>query len=225
MKLFRNKFIVEQQKEFAEINNKADIIRNNYFVRFPLNLMKTLEMYDAVNSLDLKHWLIDMPYKMIDLSIKQGISPQLLLYGVVEDKITDLGKYLGQNNLNEFISIYNWSGSSDFINYLLKLLVYGDSNNDLVSLQDSKYSSWFATRSLIYEDKDYKNIFKYIALCLSGQLNPELDDFWSEYGKLGRVKVDYGIIKYRVEKDIRNILIKSVFRITCKENDKLLSLL
>jgi hypothetical protein len=49
---------------------------------------------------------------------------------------------------------------------------------------DSKYHLYYRYHpEPTYSIDEWHVIYRYIALCLVGQLNPVLDDFWSSYNK------------------------------------------
>lgn len=203
-------FLLEE-KLFADVNCKEDLIDNGYFITIPLEVIKTIEMPELDNGHYLIHWIVDMPYNIFKFAAKYNVSPQLFFYGVLEDNLNGLGKYLGQNNIEKFIAKYNWSDSDNFIAYLLKLLIYGDPNNKITDPEQAKYSAWFRGNSMIYGPSDYKAIFKFIALSLSGQIEPLAFDFWQESNQLRNIKVNYGIIKYRNREDFARILSQCIY--------------
>ena len=205
-------FLLEE-KNFAEINCKEDLISKGYFLLIPLEMIKTIEMYDARDGNDLIHWIIDMPYRSFNFAAKYNISPQMFFYGVLEDNLSELGRMMGKNNINQFTKSYNWSESNKFIEYILKILIYGDPSGNVTDPDRAKYASWFNSNSITYNSADYKMIFKFIALSLSGQLDPEVFDFWQDYPGLRDVKVNYGIIKYRSKSDIARVLVRCMEKI------------
>ena len=71
-----------EEKLFAEINCKEDLISQDYFISVPLEIMKCIEMYDLDNGKYLKHWIRTKISDLMVNAVRVGISPQTLLIGV-----------------------------------------------------------------------------------------------------------------------------------------------
>lgn len=155
--------------------------------RICIEIMKCVEMFEVGS---LTHWLKDKVYGQ---SIKESyssfqISPVTLLSPAIEDrKQGQLNRlYNNRNYYKDFIN--DFSTPLDYINYI-KTEVLTETRSG-----EPKYRKYFDTHEFKYTLNEYMDIYKYIALCLSGQLNPLVDDFdWNIEKRIRPMKVNYTI--------------------------------
>lgn len=176
----------------------------------PLNIMKSLEMWTLTNSHGksyVPHWIEEMVFdEVLEKLIKKGIPPQKA-FAIFEPERT-LRSVFGSNLAEEYI-ISDYPNPEDVYQLIeTRLLTEVKKGTDS---SDPKYKQWFKNNPIKMSTEEYIQFFKYIALCLSGQLNPEVDtDLWSLSRKISTTKVNYDIIKYNAKKDIVKIIINCI---------------
>lgn len=86
-----------------------------------------------------------------------------------------------------------------------------------------KYHKFYGPKGDRYPPRpteEWRLIFRYIALCLLGKMNPDNDDFWSSYNKLRNKKID---LRTKVVVDpitATNILGAAIDNILCGQGSK-----
>ena len=144
--------------------------------------------------------------------ISIGISPQTAFIGVESDEKT-FYKVLGTNVADKVKEIY--PDPLNFVDYVIYILLNRTKSDD-PSLPPKYFDKRFKStdpKSLYYTNKDYLIIFKYIALCLSGQLDPfSVSSYFDKnvYQKIVNTKVNYGVIKYRTHKDLVRVISEAI---------------
>lgn len=195
--------VIFRQKDFSF--STLDSVFNIAIPRICLEIMKCIEMYETE---DVYHWVKDKIIKTINEVTIEGLTPQTLLC-LGFDKLSNKDLVDTINNSNtttKFFSLYR--SPKEFIKSIKDRLLTETKN------RKPKYSSWFDNHPIQYTDEEYADFYKYIAFCLSGQLNPDVDDFdWNIEKVLKRTKVDYslsGVAKDKlleiVSKSITNIV-------------------
>lgn len=202
MKVFRVKY-------FALLNRQEGLRDLSTFSnRVCLDLIKLVELYDNCNGRDLKHW-ITMTNTFINniLNSEKKISenynrPQISFIRAIEDQYT-VTKILGNDFLKYCSLGFNETYISNLCNEILKMT----DKNEKKYTEAIKINGGFLVSS-----EDYILLFKYIALCLSGQLDYRNIDFWSDINTIVRMKVDYTKNIFWGNLDIRKIIANSVFQ-------------
>ena len=126
-----------------------------------------------------------------------GISPQTAFSWLENDLIN----IIGTKSADEFLN--NFQNSEGFLNYLKDRLVTDVKNGEI------KYN--FKANEFKYGNDVYKylSIYKYIALCISGQLEPnnpgEFDIMINDFS-FRKMKINYKIHKRRSKESLINIL-------------------
>lgn len=176
----------------------------------PLNIMKSLEMWTLKNSHGksyVPHWVEEMIFdEVLEKLIKKGIPPQKAFAIFESEKI--LRSVFGSNLAEKFI-INKYPTPID-VYQLVETRLLTETKKGIDS-SDPKYKQWFVNNPIKMPGEEYIQFFKYISLCLSGQLNPEVDvNLWDLSRKISMMKVNYDIIKYNTKKDIVGILINCI---------------
>lgn len=201
----------EEQKEFSKIDNKDDLIEFDILSRVPLEIMKTIEMWRFNRGSYVTHWCLE---KIVDDTIKPSlkiITPVTLLIGCEKDKTSIfavLGVNRGKKILNQF------STPEDFIEAVKRKLLTEKKNNSYKIDSFAAYSKWFNQNGFKTTTEDLLFYYKYIALCLSGQLDPYIvDSPWDEYNEIFRLKVNYAQFVSKDLKIIKSIIAKCMINI------------
>ena len=99
---------------------------------------------------------------------------------------------------------------------------------DFLNIGSSKESGQEAKYGHLYTNKNkvdtliknttgkYSVYFRYIALCLSGQLAPE--DWWTERGNIPRMQINYGLQHDLNNEEIKSTISQCILTV-CGEND------
>ncbi len=206
-KIKRFSILCEEQKEFAEVNSISDLMHKgkDYFLYYQpcLNIMKLIEMYYMhleTKIDDRDHWL-QMSIKNIINAYKVNINP-LIFFVWVENDSKVLNKVYGTLIYNEFVE--RFKNSQGFINNLREHVLYDERTGI------KKYKWWFDKYGFIFTDKDYLSIYKYIALCISGQLNPNIDTFNDSVSLINKTKINYSKNIITNESLLSDIIIKCI---------------
>ena len=208
-KIKRFSILSEEQKEFA-ITSINELMNNGGGSEFDLpslDLLKLIEMYKYDNGKHVEHWLGLISDTALEIS-KANISPQILFCWIENDK-NILSKVLGQNHAINFRDKY--SNSYEFLFHLQDRLL-----NDEEQSSKKYYNRFKGSRkNFIFEDDHdrYLNCFKYIALCISGQLVPnEPGDFDNMINdsRFRNMKINYKINKRYTKENLMNIIDKCV---------------
>lgn len=172
------------QKEFAE--TRADSLHyvSKYNDEIGYEIIKMIEFYDDKNS-DLEHWMtqIDGFFDKIKTQGKLAVPPGSPQYGFI--KIED--RNIIENKLgSDFVEKYVEDSAIDYINSL---------KNDILKMKKSRELKYVnAIRSnggFTYDSETYRSFFKYIALCLTGQLNYLSINFWDGLYLISRTTIDF----------------------------------
>lgn len=172
------------QKEFAE--TRADSLHyvSKYNDEIGYEIIKMIEFYDDKNS-DLEHWMtqIDGFFDKIKTQGKLAVPPGSPQYGFI--KIED--RNIIENKLgSDFVEKYVEDSAIDYINSL---------KNDILKMKKSgelKYVNAIRSNGgFTYDSETYRSFFKYIALCLTGQLNYLSINFWDGLYLISRTTIDF----------------------------------
>lgn len=216
--------IIFREKLFnCSIHNMTEFVHDRnekYFENGPLNFIKAMEMWDLDNSKHVIHWLCEMVVKNTIVHIQEtfpSFTPQMAFIGV-EDDYRLRSKVLGANNNYKYVESYD--NPQGFCESILERMLTEPHHGT----NEPKYETWFKFHPIKDPQKrakEYNKALKYVALCLSGQLDPEVDGFEESTRKIFTLKVDYyrindwsydyKSISDRVILCIKNILGKSKF--------------
>lgn len=192
--------IIFRQKEYTatKIHNFKEFFeaRNGvYFSNAPLNLMKAIEMLTFDDGKYIDHWINEMIGNWTIHHIRDKVSkftPQMAFIGA--DPNTDcIGSVLGMTIQDDYESQYK--DSNGFINHVINRMLFESHRGD--SDKEPKYDRWFSKNPITLQKrlnmlKEYPYVFRYVALCLSGQLDPEIDLYDSSTkSRLFKMDVDY----------------------------------
>ena len=209
-KIKRFSILREEQKEFSEINSIKDLMissKDKYFLYYQpcLNIMKLIEMFyytDSNGENYHKHWL-DMVMNSIKNYSNFAI-PQIYFGWIERDFSTSFPKTVVEIFSKDF------NNSLDFVKFL-KYHLLNDKKGDSI-----KYNRWFKDNLILFSDEDYLYFYRYIALCVSKQLNPEIHNPYDSLvrRKVFNLKIDYSkdmfpdknLLKEIIYKCIKNIL-------------------
>ena len=181
-------------KQFSTIDDKLSFItRKNVLERFPLELMKMMEMYEYNDGIDVPHWA-EKP--LVPICDALGLyTPQELLATII------------QRTFDETIAVYGVNGSK----LLKKKFGTPDKFVDAVRNrmlteshrpgEDPKYVAWFKTHPPKVSNEDFVRFVKTLALCLSEQLSADSikDEYWEPQTAaiVRTTKVNYKVNPYR----------------------------
>ena len=195
--------IIFRQKEFSF--STLDEVFNTVIPRVCLELMKCIEMYEFGST---HHWVVDKIVNQTIEKVELDLTPQILLsLGFENFNNRDLRDAVGNVNiLSRVCGIYK--SPIGFIQSI-KTRLLTEKEKGM-----KKYKSWFDNNPIQYSDEEYIDFYKYIALCLSGQLNPDVDDFdWNIEKVLKRTKVDYSLDAKFSDKEKQRLIAKCVTNI------------
>ena len=201
-----------EERLFAEINCKEDLISQDYFIDTPLEIMKCIEMYDFERGRFIDHWvhtkIVSTKFKEIR---KLNISPQTLLIGVTGEKDKIISGVLSNKLSDLLLDRYNSLDLYPTVEH--KLLTDSGSN----SYEQSKYDVWFRNNPIQLDKDTYTLIFRYIALCLSGQVNPKnvVGSFWEDLFQITKEKINYNVNKFRAEDELDKLFYNILYSIKC----------
>ena len=177
-----------REKDFARVDKLSDLSSFDIITRGPLEIMKAIEMMEY-DGLDIFHWVgekfVSTAFQTFTDKLNKTI--QLSLSLAIEDDYTVLNRYLGTNQINNFIREFkDWNG---FIEQIKNKMLTETKNGE------AKYANWFNNNPVKYKNKDYRDIYKFIALALSGQIDFDTySDYWNNYTKIKHYKVDYNVM-------------------------------
>lgn len=177
-----------KQKEFARYNSVSDFVSFDKVTRPTLELIKSIEMMQFENGEYVYHWITDKFIgTIIDGSLNLHVSAQLFLGPAIEDNYNRLSPYIGINNVNTLVQNFeNWDG---FIEETKKKLLTETSSGKI------KYESWFKQNQIMFSNREYKDIIKFIALAISGQIVFDTyTDYWGTFSRVCKQTVDYRLI-------------------------------
>lgn len=173
MIIFKDLF-KEITKLFSSIKDKSSYIkREDVFLRFPLELMKLLEMNTYNNGALINHWA-NKPLKTLYLSQNYYTLSEALSMFCVKD-FNELRNVIGSNEINLLKKQYNTP--DELINYVRYRML-----NDKSPSGEPKYvKMWFASHEPKVTNEDFRLIMKFIILCFTGQLDKEsFSSFWDK---------------------------------------------
>lgn len=166
------------EKLFSDLAGKRENVINLMSSSL-IEFLKVLTLNNTCNG-DLKHWIDQISGFLVDI-LRDNLNPVLIFLPLYES-----GSY-PKGFSRELISKRFGSTRPDIINNLLNLIekqTVGGVNKYRDALKIEKLNGNF------YEDLEiYFLQLKYIALCLSGQLNPETDNWYDP--NVYKLKIDW----------------------------------
>lgn len=195
-------------------NNVDDFIRDDKtFIQPTLNIIKAVEMWDLEEGKYVDHWIKQMSVRLVMLKLIKylDMSPQTALIGI-EDNSNILRTILGTHEADYLISTYK--SSKDFIDYVIYKLLNMTKQDD-PNLPPKYFYSRFGSKdpnNLYYTSSDYIVFLKYVALCISGQLDPiNYDrDYYQSINKIQRINVDWGKMLFKSPEVLRDVIVKCI---------------
>lgn len=182
---FNNKLCDTEEIEKLFSNLKDDRERVRKGIGKVLNeLTKILVLHNTCNS-DLKHWLDELVGFMME-AVSVNLSPVLMFSPLFES-----GSFPKGFNKTEILTKYRGklSGTNkDLIERRIKYMI--DLNEGGVNKYKTPYSLEKSNRTLL-EPEEYFYQMRYIALCLSGQLDPKIDESYCKEVYDG-TEIDWG---------------------------------
>lgn len=184
--------IIFREKDFAVSKNQLRTNKRKAIISMSLRtmkeIMKSIDMnYDKIGIQNQEHWIKD---KIIDQQVSV---------------LTGGGVDVGIESLLAVNELPNWE------EFIKKVIVEVREKEHNPGETDSKYHLYYRHHpEPIYSIEEWHIIYRYIALCLVGQLNPDLDDFWSSYNKIKRMKVNVNKKVYIEPDQATKILTKAI---------------
>lgn len=209
-KLF-SEFLCE--KNFAIIDSKDNLLNFEVLSRAPLEIMKSLEMYKYLGGKWVYHWaIVKIVNNLAIYAINSGISPQTLLIGC-EDNRNLVSRVLGSNREKKITESFGLP--DDFINLVRDKMLTETKNNSNTSSSEPAYNSWFKSKSCSISNNDFKMYIKYIALSLSGQIDPNSHySIWDRdvQSDIKKLSIDYNYINRNLD-SVSRIIARCIFNI------------
>ena len=211
----RDEFLLNE-KNFSIINSKDDLMNFEILSRVPLEIMKVLEMYDYQGGKWVHHWaIVKVVNNLAVYAIKSGIPTQVLLIACENDR-TLVSKVLGSNRNTLILDICGLP--DNFIELVRDKMLTETKNNSNTTTSEPAYSSWFKANKCQVSNDDFKMYIKYLALSLSGQIDPYSHySIWDREVQLDlkKLSVNYNYIN-KDTGDISKIIARCIFNITGK---------
>lgn len=183
-----------------------------------LNMLKSIELFNLDNGIWVNHWVNNIT-NSANLLQKKGYSAQCIF------SILDLQSSFSKNPLSsvEKDKLAKEAGSIGEFDILVGCIIKDFLNigSSKESGQEAKYGHLYNTKSKVdtlvkNTTSKYSVCFRYIALCLSGQLVPE--DWWTERGNIPKTLIDYSLRRNLSKKEIKSIISRCILTV-CGEND------
>lgn len=208
MKIFR-KLIFE--KLFALTNQEFLSIHSRLVL---LNLLKCFELFNLDGGVHVNHW------------VNKAVNSTLLIqrkFKLPQEILSILDRNSNTLSLSERYKLFDEAGGSSEKDIISGCLV-----KDFLNIGSSKETGQEANYGHLYKEKQkidslikrsvnkYLIYFKYITLCLSGQLEPS--DWWLERGNIPKMKIDYNKVRNLSTDEIKNIISICILNI-CGENN------
>lgn len=177
------------------------------FTKAPLNIMKAIEMLELDHGAYVKHWIHEMTVdeSLFRLLNEANLPPQIGFIGI-EPNINVKCKVIGTNLYYSDVEPY-YPDPISYVNFIKNRLLTEVKRGQDKASSSPKYKRWFDDHSIERGDIDYVMIFKYIALCLSGQLDPAVDDFYDNNTVriLRTTSIDFYRKNPRIGKSAKNL--------------------
>lgn len=197
-------------KLFA-LNNQEFLSTHSRLVL--LNLLKCFELYNLNKGIHINHWVNKAVNSTLSLSKKYRLPQDMF-------SILDASSPLSDT---ERCKLFEEAGGEEERDILIGCII-----KDFLSIGSSKESGQEAKYGHLYNTKSkvdtlvknttskYSVYFRYIALCLSGQLVPE--DWWTERGNIPKIQINYNLQHDLSKEEIKSIISRCILTV-CGEND------
>lgn len=202
-----------RQKLFAEITRSDNIFKmSEYSDKICIELMKLVELYNYGEGKDINHWFTNLINSFYKDFIKSSYivvgkyKPQLGFIKVFDKD--SVSKFVGDDFVNNYMKLSSENYIKFLKDYLLKMR---DSRLGIKYLDAINSNGGF-----IYSDEDYILFYKYIALCITGQMNYTVNNFWEDFNMIRRTKVDLNfrtIYNPMNNNSLRTIIANCLFQI------------
>lgn len=196
--------IIFREKLFTRLNGPEDVLKYES-EGIGMEIIKTCRMYQSginksgVGDQNIQHWI----YEELERRYLSNIFRYNLLYsdafGRIETKQSN-NKTLEGRYKTRWVNL-NYSMGKDFIIDCIKKAEKGN-----------KYIDYFEGNNLHNNKEEiefFLRLFKYIALSLSGQINPDIIGFWDK-------KIDKTIINFGNKKEQSKQTTAEGRRLICK---------
>ena len=145
------------------------------------------------------------------------VTPAMLLIGCEKDKVL-ISSNLGVNRAEKLLK--QFSAPEEFIEAVKKKLLTEKKNNSYRFDDSAAYSMWFDHHGFKTSIEDLLFYYKYIALCLTGQIDPyTIDCPWNDYNDILRIRVNYNQSVSKNLARIKSIIAKCMLNI-CGDPEK-----
>ena len=208
MKIFRRLFLLD--KLFALTNQEFLSTHSRLAL---LNLLKCFELYNLNNGKHVNHWVNKAVNSILSLSKKFRLPQDMFSILDTNSPLSDTERY----------KLFEEAGGEKEKDILVGCII-----KDFLNIGSSKESGQEAKYGHLYTNKNkvdtliknttgkYSVYFRYIALCLSGQLAPE--DWWTERGNIPRMQINYGLQHDLNNEEIKSTISQCILTV-CGEND------
>lgn len=203
--------IILRDKYFA-VQDRQSGLKNlsTYCDKVCIEIIKLVELYDNCNSKDLKHWITmtntfvnDVLSSEIKISANSPNSPQISFIKAIENPTT-VTKTLG----SDFLKYCSSGFGKEYVRDLWEEIL------NMTQREEKKYVDAIRSNGgFLVTPEDYILLYKYIALCFSGQLNYETSDFWSDINTIQRTQVNYIInSRFKRKDEIQKLVANCIFQ-------------
>ena len=189
MIIFRKRDIDFLEKDFSKFEDLESIFRVGCN-RICLEIMKCLEMFESGA---LMHWLIEKIEAQVIEEVKTNLD---IKYPVLLSLAVNGGNLLNNSQIRLIVKDSLLLKSLDTTYKTSKEYISSIKNTLLTECRggEVKYKNHFDRFGFKYSIEEYCDFYKYIALCLSGQLDPRVDEFdWNIEKVIRPMKVLYNI--------------------------------
>lgn len=202
------------EEKLYSLDSKATAIlriyggRDPYGRRVLLEIMKILEMYEFDNGKYVPHWIEKTSTAMLNIT-RGGYFTVQSAFSIL-DWSRNGESVLGNNIINEIKSKYKTL--DNFIeSYVIKQLLTERSSGEV------KYSRVISSRSDIqYSVEDFLYYYKYIALCITDQINIENDLYNDRLIK--NTSIDYKKVLFTDSRELKSVIARCIVAIKGYEN-------
>ena len=222
--------IILRKKLFSinHLNSFEQVVLDDItFIQPILNIIKAVEMWEFDEGRYVNHWINLMAGRLVMLKFINDLdfSPQTTLIGL-EDDIRVIRKVIGSNNADLMINRYG--NPKEIIDHAIYRMLNDTRKSGDLDVDPKYYSKWFKSKNpnqcLRFTSKEHLVFLKYVALCISGQINPFMDtEYYGNIRKINVTKVDYFKYIY-VDSDaysLNNVIVKCIENLYCGYRPKL----
>lgn len=171
-----------------------------------LEIMKTIEMYDIfADGRNLRHWIDKTVTAIIKVKNMKVFKGQTVFSPIDWSKAGE--EVLGWNILSEISEKYR-TPENMIEQFVIHQLLTERNSGDI------KYGTVISGRGdIYYTPKQYLQYYKYIGLCVSGQLDPYIQDFKSSGKFINTTEIDYSRKMEYNEEQLKRVISKCIVNI------------